>query len=225
MKKAQAGFGVPLALGVIVAMVILGVVYSFITQSATEVQVAVKGPITMTETEVTVTNEKVTTSSGAASLARQDIVSLSFFGNNSINTTAPEYNITIHVNWTKAGDIVVDNDFFADGEYNSTYIYKTGTTGTLGNADVLTLTFFGNGTINTTVTGIALTAEVNFTNAGVVTVASYNFSKGSYLADYTYNPEGYVTSSTTRTLLNLIPVILAILVLMFIVGFMAMNKK
>ncbi len=74
----------------------------------------------------------------------------------------------------------------------------------------------------------------NFTecSTGGVTVNGYNMVSNANAdltgatvnATYTEIGCGYITSATTRTLINLLPVLLGIAVLIFIVGFIALKR-
>ncbi len=44
-------------------------------------------------------------------------------------------------------------------------------------------------------------------------------------AEYTFFPDGYITSAPTRTLMNLVPVLAALAVLLFVFAFVAMKGK
>ena len=82
----------------------------------------------------TVNNESVTISSGTGSTANDDLTSLTFFGNATINTDLAGITIDTEVNFTKAGTIIVSQDLnisvgsghfngsFAGGSYNVSYI-------------------------------------------------------------------------------------------------------
>ena len=92
--------------------------------------------------------------------------------------------------------------------------------GLTDNNPVISVEWFGNGTMNTSVATIELNDEVNFTSKGNITVNQNNFTANpNYRIDYTYQPSGYITSTTTRTLMVIVPVLLAIMALVFVVGF------
>lgn len=87
-------------------------------------------------------------------------------------------------------------------------------TATVANADTLDLTSFYN-TTDTWTDQIGV--DVNLTN-GVLTTAA-NITDGAYSVNYTYYPTGYIDSSTNRTLMSLLPVMLAIVLLVGIIGY------
>ena len=81
------------------------------------------------------------------------------------------------------------------------------------NEDVLSVAFFGNATVNTSDATIGIDTNVNWTSAGLITVAGQNFTDNpNYLIGYNYQPENYISDSSTRTLVSLIPLILALVI-------------
>ena len=91
--------------------------------------------------------------------------------------------------------------------------------GALTDTPVLTLTYFGNRTLNTSVTGITIGTHVNWTSDGSIVVSQSNFSNGNYEADYTYEPSGYVDNANTRTIVNLVPLMLAVVIFTAVAAF------
>lgn len=94
----------------------------------------------------------------------------------------------------------------------------TSDTGTVDNSDTIALSSFYN-----TTHSFVVNVEANLSR-GVITAAS-NFSNGAYFANYTYYPSGYVTSGTARTILGLLPLFAALLILVFVVGFIGMKRQ
>lgn len=81
-----------------------------------------------------------------------------------------------------------------------------------------------NAFYNATVTGTVGT-NVNSTSAGVLTLGNSTFNGvATYYANYTYQPVGYVESSTTRMVLAMLPVLLALVVLIFAAGYIGMKQ-
>lgn len=92
---------------------------------------------------------------------------------------------------------------------------------------VISVSFFGNGTTNTIVcTTFDINSQINFTKNGSVSVAQgltapdecadYNGSiaNGGYNISYVYEGDNYVSESTSRVFLKLIP-------LFFVIGILA----
>ncbi len=83
-------------------------------------------------------------------------------------------------------------------------------------------------------TGTGVNAIGNFTECGTSgDLFGYNMAAGAdkvfdgtlVNATYTARSCEFITSGTTRTLVNLIPVLLAIAILIFIVGFIALSRR
>ncbi len=225
MKKNKKGQGaiIAMSVGVIILAIILGVIFNFITTEATSTQSIGSETITITFGEVVVTQETLTISSAAGQTANVDLISLDFFGNSTHNNS----NVILgtDLNWTREGVITVNTINFSDIDYNVSYTYIENGTGQTTNDDLVDMTFFGNSTVNTSSTGIAINTEVNFTGAGVITPNANNFTAGDYNIAYSFFPDGYITSATTRTLINLVPVLAALAVLLFVFAFVAMKGK
>ena len=79
---------------------------------------------------------------------------------------------------------------------NETIVIAAGV-GATTNDDLLTLTYFGNDTVNTVAgsASIVITDEVNWTTAGVITVSTDNFTAGSYEISYTYDKDSAATTA------------------------------
>ena len=99
------------------------------------------------------------------------------------------------------------------------YIYISGRTETLANIDLTAQPVFRNGT-GTTALGTSI-CNATLNNGAVV---CNNIHSATGFADYTFKPTGFITSGTTRTLITLITVLLAIAVLIFIIGFAALRR-
>ena len=92
---------------------------------------------------------------------------------------------------------------------SETMVISSGS-GSLTYDEVLTFTWFGNGTINTTNTDLTINvanAAINWTASGGLTVNADNFSDGSYTAIYTYDKDTAATTQlvNARTALAEIP--------------------
>ena len=87
--------------------------------------------------------------------------------------------------------------------------------GATANADVITFDWFGNGTNHTGNPDVTLGIHVNFTKNGSVDVDGNIFlDAGSYNASYSYEGTDYVSDSTSRSLLPLVPLFFAIAVML-----------
>lgn len=86
--------------------------------------------------------------------------------------------------------------------------------GTTASDDVVTVTFFGNGTTNSSQSGVTIGQDVNFTSAGAITTIS-NFSDGDYQIDYTFlqDSQGTAHIGTAITGIGVFPAWIAIIVL------------
>ena len=58
--------------------------------------------------------------------------------------------------------------------------------------------------------------------AGSVNLTS---ASGTYYADYTYKADSYLTSSMSRTIVGYLPLIFAIVIFVFIAGFIVLKRK
>ena len=223
MKKAQGNMMVGLAVGVILLIVILGVIFVFIRDNALAETVITDETIAITFTEVTIA-ENVTLAAGRTNVSNVDLITLDFFGNQTVNTSSEGITVGIHVNFTRLGQIVTTPLNFSVGDYNVTYTLITNGTGQTANLELSALDFFGNTSVNTSSTGITLNTDVNFTTNGIITVAATNFTAGDYRIDYKFFPSSYLASGTTRILASNIPVLLVIVILLFIFSFVVLKK-
>ena len=130
--------------------------------------------------------EAITTASGTNTTVNGNVLTVSFFGNTTDNTTLDTINISANVNFTRAGVILVNENLLADDLYEISYTYAQNSSNSTVNGNVLTVTFFGNQTLNTSSDTANLTEQVNFTRAGVITVSPSVFIEGLYNVTYTY---------------------------------------
>ena len=190
----------------------------------TELSAAINESITMTATTNTVVNETITITSGTGTTDNTSVRSVTFFGNGTNSTHLADVNITQHVNFSKSGAITISGQRFpADGEYNISYTYTIDVTGNTVNDDVVSLSFFGNGTNNTFQSSITIGAQVNFTKPGVITVDSLPFDPGVYNISYQYEGELYVVDTKTHPLLKLLTVFFVLVIFAF--GFLAIRES
>lgn len=96
----------------------------------------------------------------------------------------------------------------------------TSSTGQTARTDVRAVTFFGNATLNTSVSGITVGEQVNFTEAGVVTVAGGNFTDSpNYSITYSDGNAKYITNVTARTLINLVVIFFVLAIVAYAIWF------
>ncbi len=147
----------------------------------------------------------------------------STLGNGDLTTLTALRNITSEniinfCNITLSTGALVCNQTFGTGVGFADYTHTSGRTDTLANDDLTAQPTFRNGT-----SGALGVNDCNATLATGVVICN-NIHSATGFADYNYNPEGFVTSGTTRTLVNLITVLLAIAILIFIVGFVTLRR-
>ena len=118
MKKAQMSMMLTIGIGVIMLVVILGVVFSFLSQNALNTQAITNESLAITSTQVTVNDEIVTIASGLGTTAIGSVINVTFFGNGSVNTSSPP-GITVgtEVNFTITGSRIVRQNNITDREY------------------------------------------------------------------------------------------------------------
>jgi hypothetical protein len=102
----------------------------------------------------------------------------------------------------------------SNSTYENTHIYSvtnesitfanTSNTKSVFETKITDVTYFGNNTVDSS---SSLDTLINFTYGGVVRVDGKSISNQSatYNISYMYEPLNYVNSSTSRTLLNLLP--------------------
>jgi hypothetical protein len=98
------------------------------------------------------------------------------------------------------------------------------TNGTLANDNVVTFTQLENATLvipaaKYTVTNILGTIHTNSSASEDIVNTT------TYLATYSYQDDIYVTSSAGRTLIAILPVLLALAIFVFIAGFLALRSR
>lgn len=161
--------------------------------------------IAISSARQTITENIAINSSGTGMTARPAVTSLVVFGNSTLNTSSVGA-----VNFTYPGLITAAANF-SGGNYNITYIVATNSAGTTSYDDVISLSYFGNKTLNTSHAGIAINSQVNYTSTGAVSVTAANFTDGNYEVSYSHYGSNYIADSTVRVILGLIP-------LFFIIG-------
>ena len=175
---------------------------------------------TLTTTNNAIVNESVTLTSQIGNTGNTSVIKVSFFGNGTNSTDLAAISFGTEVNVSRDGQIIVAAAFFGgSGPYNITYNYTSVGTGTLDNEDIDSGSFFGNATISTHLTGIAVGTEVNFSRTGTVAVSTYNFTAGTYNASYTYEDALF----TAKTLLGLTTIFFVIAILL--IGFALVKKS
>ena len=181
---------------------------------ATELSTPFNESVTITVTTNSVVNESITTSSGLGALPVHSILSVTFFGNGTISTDTTGVDVDEEVNWTRGGVVTVNADNFTDATWNISYTYSTDAAGTIANDDIESVSYFGNTTMSTDITGIDLTDEVNWTANGSIRIADDNFTAGTgWLISYQYQGDEYVDHSQSRVFIRLITLFFAIAVL------------
>ncbi len=180
-----------------------------------------------------VTNESIAMSSGTANVVINEtiamvsqvgvvgncgLIDITFFGNNSNSTGLPNVNVSQHVNITGYREFIVSEaQFPADGDYNISYTFAA-RTGSTARDDLVSMSFFGNGTNNTFLSSVTIGTQVNFSKEGVITASSCHFSDGSYNTSYGYEGDLYVTDSKSRNLLTLNSLFFALVLFAVAVG-------
>ncbi len=208
-KKAQGAI-VGMAIVALIVVVILGVVFSFVS-GVINTQDVTNESLTFTSTTTDVANEsQANTGNGSVrgnyTLSFDDLTGVTEIRNSSAITITTQCNATL------------SRGFFSCNATNSTnlffeYTYISGRTETLANDDLTGQPTFRNGT-----SGSLADDDCNATLASGAVICN-NIHSATGFADYNYNPEGFITSGTTRTIVGLITVLLALLILVFIFGF------
>ncbi len=194
---------------IVIGIALLGVIADSIAANTTLTS-NVNDSVTITSATNVIISENIVISSSAGQTGNVSLKSLTFFGNSTFNTSMFGQPIGIAVNWTRAGLITVN---FTDGNYNISYTYSTNSTGT-ANKDIVSVSYFGNGSINTDTTGIDFDVDVNWTRAGVINVDSINFTDVTYDFSYIYEGDKYVSDSTSRVLLLLVTLFFSLAVML-----------
>ncbi|KKK91087.1 hypothetical protein LCGC14_2716480 [marine sediment metagenome] len=212
-KKAQMDIR-ELILTIVLAgiLFIVGLlIFSNVTNTASgildkDVNTVTNESVTISSTDLSVVNESITITSGVGATTNSPVTFLSFFGNATNNTDSVEFNISLHVNYTTDGAILVSQNAtstdanetpFGDGIYNISYIHTIDSIGTAANSDITQITEFSNATIGLEIEGISTDLQVNITGASsnIIRVSGYNFSDGDYNTSYTHTSD--TASQTT----------------------------
>ena len=211
-------------IALILGLILIGVVADTISTLDDIVNV-VNESITVSSTSNAVVNQSITMSSNSGTTGNGSVYILSFFGNATNSSHLASVTLGLHVNITRDGVVVTDNQrFAASGIYNISYTFTTDGIGTTSvTEDVTSLDFFGNATISTHITGIAIGAEANLSSKGNLRVSTYNFTDGTYNVSYTHEGVNFVANKTARTLINLIIIFFALAILA--IGFMIMRDS
>lgn len=188
----------------------------------TELSAAVNELITMAETSTSIVNESITMTGATGNTARGPVSDLSFFGNATNSTHDANIILGVDVNITRNGEVTIsqDPDKFGDATvtYNISYTVRDTVTGTTANEDITGITLFGNGNVSTSVTGIDVGAEVNFTKGtGVITASPYNFSAQIYNISYPYEGALYVSNTTVHPFLKLLTIFFVLVIFAFVI--------
>ncbi len=211
MNKKGQGMVIGMSIGVIILVVVLAVIFQFIS-GVTDIVGVDNESLAFTSITTDVANESQTnTGTGlvAASYTTtfDDLTALTEIRNESATTVTTLCNVTLSSGVFNCNATNSTNLFFE-------YTYISGRTETLANDDLIGEPTFRNGTGSTALGDSICNATLS---TGIVLCNNIHSATG--FADYSYNPEGFVTSGTTRTLITLITVLLAIVVLVFIVSF------
>ena len=210
MNKKGQGIIIGMSIMAIILVVVLGVIFSFIS-GVTNIVGVDNESLAFTSITTDVANESQTnTGNGTVgatyTLNFDDLTALTEIRNQSATVVTTECNATLSSGSFNCNATNSTNLFFE-------YTYISGRTDTLVNDDLVGQPTFRNGT-----SGSLGTNDCNATlSSGVVLCNNIHSATG--FADYSYNPTGFVTSGTTRTLITLITVLLAIVILVFIISF------
>lgn len=204
-------------------VVILGVV--FLGEIAdnqvenTELSFVTNETITITVSTFTTINESITITNGEGAVATGPIFSVSFFGNATNSTDDAGISLGTEVNFSRSGAVAISQEadkFGPTGTYNISYVSATSGTGVTANNAKTAVSFFGNGSISTGISGIEIGDEINFTKASkTVTVSSYNFSTGDHNISYTHEGDLYVVDTKTHPLLKLLAIFFVLVIFAF----------
>ena len=208
-KKAQMDIK-ELILTIVLAgiLFIVGLlIFSNVTNTASgildkDVNTVTNESVTISSTTLSVVNESITITSGVGATTNSPVTGVSFFGNATNNTDSIHFNISLHVNFTTDGAILVSQNAtvsgsdsnatpFGDGDYNISYTHSIDSIGTAANSDITKITEFSNATIGLEIEGISTGLQVNISGASSnqITVSGYNFSDGTYNSSYTHTSD------------------------------------
>ena len=187
------------------------------TAATTTLSDVTEEDITIGSTTNIVINETVTIASGVGTIT-SNVINVTYLGNDTMNTAvSADVDISIDVNFTRHGDLIVNLNNFTDGDYNISYIYLSDAGGATAQDDLSSVSYFGNITINTSLSSININTHVNWSRNGSIAVNTYNFTDGTYQISYKFEDDAYVADSTSRVFLNLIPLFFAIAVMLIMV--------
>jgi len=62
-------------------------------------------------------------------------------------------------------------------------------------------------------------------SGGRLNITTAGGGNGTYYADYKYKEDSYMESSTSRMIIGYVPLMFAVVILVFITGFIALNKR
>ena len=195
---------------IVIGIALLGVIADSISANVTLTS-NTNESITITSETNTVDEENITLTSGVGQTGNTSLKTFTFFGNETHNTSQPGITLGIEVNFTRAGVISAN---FTDGTYQVDYTYSTNSSGASANVDITSVSYFGNGSINTDLADISFNTDVNWTTGGAITVDSINFTDVTYDFSYTYEGSEYVSDSTSRVLLLLVTLFFSIAVML-----------
>ncbi len=210
MNKKGQGMIVGMSIVAIIVVVILGVIFSFIS-GVTNIQNVNNETLAFTSLTTDISNESHANRGNSTVVTNystdfDDLTVITEIRNQTQNAITGDCNATLSSGFFNCNATNSTNLFFD-------YTYISGRTDTLANVDLTAQPTFRNGT-----SAALLTSDCNATlSTGVVLCNNIHSATG--FADYSYTPEGFVTSGTTRTLIVLITVLLAIVILVFIVSF------
>ncbi len=211
MNKKGQGAIITMSIIAIMVVVILGVIFSFIS-GVTNIQSVNNESLAFTSLTSDVINETIVMANGTiqnltGNLSNNDLTTVTAIRNISMQSVRGACNVTLSTGFVACNFTGYPANLFFD------YTYISGRTDILVNDDLTAQPTFRNGTSES--------LGANDCNATLATgvVICNNIHSTTGFADYSYTPEGFITSGTTRTLVTLITVLLAIAVLIFIVGF------
>ena len=216
MNKKGQGIIVGMSIGAIILVVVLAVIFSFISGVSNTNSVS-NETLAFTSATTSLSNESQENTGNATvgatyTLNFDDLTAITEIRNQSATIVTGDCNSTLSTGIFVCNATNSTNLFFD-------YTYINGRTETLANSDLTAQPTFRNGT-----SGSLGTNDCNATlSTGAVLCNNIHSATG--FADYTYRPEGFVTSGTTRTLIDLLPVLLGIAVLIFILGFIALKRS
>jgi len=215
MNKKGQGMIIGMAIMAIILVVVLGVIFSFIsgtinTQSINNETLAFTSVTTDIANE-SQANTGNSTVGASYTVTFNDLTAVTEIRNQSATIVTTQCNATLSTGVFACNATNSTNLFFD-------YTYISGRSELLANDDLTEQPTFRNGT-----SGALAANDCNATlSSGAVICNNIHSTTG--FADYTFRPDGFITSGTTRTLIGLISVLLAIAVLIFIIGFAALRR-